>query len=109
MLAAVTNQFCGLRASVSASRKASEAVSYTSWRSRRKLGQILNADFLLKTRDLIDHLLEAVFTKKLVLFVLELFTKRVVLIGCDDLSKGRKQHRILTRGMRSIHSNELPQ
>src|SRR3990172_7042364 len=76
---------------------------------RCELSEVINAELVLQTRHLVHHLFKAIFAKQLMLLVLELLTQRVIFIGCDNLTKRGEQDRVLARGMRPIHPNELPQ
>ena len=58
---------------------------------------------LLDRRDAIHHLLEAIGTEKLLLFLLEIFAQTVIFVGTDDAMKGREQDRILA-GLRGDYT-----
>jgi hypothetical protein len=63
---------------------------YDNRSARGKLGEVVDADGLLKIGHALRHLLETVLAKKLVLFLFKIFGHRIVFLCGDQTSEHRK-------------------
>src|SRR5205823_10618715 len=76
---------------------------------RSELREVVNAELLFDTGHFIDHFLKTVFAEKFVLLLLKIFSKRIVFVLAHDLAELWEKNRVLTRLMRVVHADELPQ
>src|SRR5438105_401795 len=74
---------------------------------RRELRQVVDAERLLDRGNPNDDCLESIFSKQLMLFLLEVFPERRELLLRHDLTQRREQDGVLTRLVRRVHADEL--
>jgi len=55
--------------------------SKSQLRFRRELREVIDAEFLFNSGDLIDHFLKAFRTEQLIFFLLEIFAEGIVFVG----------------------------